>query len=73
MDEIWELCVGDINNRTNDGHTLLPPTIEEFDMVLNLHRELFKSQDAVNAHLWLNKPTQEENMYTRIRVLIIIS
>ena len=59
MDKIKELFVGDINNHDNDVHTLLPTTIEEFDMVLNLHRDLFKSQDAVSAHLLLIKPTRE--------------
>ena len=57
MDDIRELCVDAINNLANDGNTLLPPTIEEFDMVLNLHRQIFKSQDAVYAHLCLIKPT----------------
>ena len=69
MDGIRELFVGTINNRANDGRTLCPPTIEEFDTVLNLHRDFFKSQDAVYAHLWLIKPTREEKMETRIRVL----
>ena len=59
MDEIKELCVGDVNNHDNDVHTLFPTTIEEFNMVFNLHRDLFKSQDAVCAHLLLIKPTRE--------------
>ena len=42
MDEVWELCVGAINNRANGGHTLHPLTIEEFYTVLKLHRDLFK-------------------------------
>ena len=59
MDEIWKLFVGAINNHENDGRTLLPTTIEEFDMVLNIHRELFKYQDFDHLHLQVIKPTRE--------------
>ena len=54
--------MGAINNHANDVHTLFPPTIEEFDTALNIHRDLFKAQDTVYVHLWLVKPTQEEDM-----------
>ena len=69
MDEVQEFWVVDINNCANDGHNLFPPTIEELDMVLNLHRELFKAQDSVYAHLQLIKPTLEDKMETRRRIL----
>ena len=42
MDEIQELCVDAINNRANNGHTLLPPTVEEFDNI-PIPRDLFKA------------------------------
>ena len=58
MDEKWELCVGAINNHANDVHTLLPTTIEEFYMVLNLHRDLLNFQYVVYAHLHIIKPTR---------------
>ena len=42
MDEIQELCVDAINNRANNGHTLLPPTVEEFDNI-PIPRDLFEA------------------------------
>ena len=69
MYEIRNLCLDAINNRANDGHTLHPPTVEEFYTILNLHRDLFKYQDAVYSHLRLIKPIQEEKMDTRRIIL----
>ena len=38
-------------------------------MVLNIHRDLFKSQDAVYAHLRIIKPTLEYKMVIMSSIL----
>ena len=71
MDDITTVCHQYINDRRSDNTLLDIPTIDEFDIKLNAHRSLFKSQDAVYAHLRLIKPSETEMLETRHRISIM--
>ena len=72
MNEIAQVCHEWISNPnrpiTNLDDTI---TIESIDKILTDHRLLFKSQDAVYAHLRLIDPTEEEMRETVDRIAIM--
>ena len=71
MDEISKICHDAIKLREMDDLPLRPPTCDEFDIILNKHRRLFKAQDAVYAHLRLINPSTKEKEETRERISIM--
>ena len=71
MDDISQICHDAIRSRESDSLKLRPPSIDEFDIILNEHRALFKAQDAVYAHLRLICPTIEEKKETRDRISVM--
>ena len=70
-DTIAQICHDAIPLREQDNLPLRPLSIEEFDIILNKHRELFQAQDAVYAHLRLTNPSPIEMEETRERISIM--
>ena len=66
------LCANAIEaQRAKETVPIEPPTVTEFNEILEMHRDLFRAQDAVYAHLRLIDSTPAEMNETRRRIKIM--